>query len=504
MGRILRAAVGLTLAIFAVGAPVIDRADAQTAGPTASQSAKKSAKSAPAAKSGGEDGEGEGGGSSLKSYDAGVRAWQSGKADLAVQQLNGAIGAGKLPPQQMAKALYYRGLAQRKLGKPAMAISDLQSALWLKGALSDAERNDALAARAAAYKEAGIADPLAGKASESAAVVTNTPPPVASPPPPRVSAAQPESRVVPERRVEPEPVSPSVFGETYAPPLARKPDFNALKSQPPTPAPAPVTPTRPQAVAVAPPPAIAAAPNWQTNVRGTTRPAAPAPTTTAALAPPPAPMPAAPSPTVRSAVPAVIPAPIPAAAVPARTPPPVAAARVEPPAPAAPRAEPVVESKPASGGFLSSLFGGISAGSGMPPSPAMPPARTPPPPRVDEDPDLGKSPEGAAPARTRPPGASRVSSLAPTTTGSTAAAKPAATYRLQVASAKSRQEADQVAARIKREQSKAVGQRTVDVDQSAGEGVWRVRVGPYASANEPRNLCVKLRQSGFDCMVVTQ
>jgi cell division protein FtsN len=33
---------------------------------------------------------------------------------------------------------------------------------------------------------------------------------------------------------------------------------------------------------------------------------------------------------------------------------------------------------------------------------------------------------------------------------------------------------------------------------------YRVRVGPYANAKEPRQLCGTLRTSGFDCLVVTK
>ena len=33
---------------------------------------------------------------------------------------------------------------------------------------------------------------------------------------------------------------------------------------------------------------------------------------------------------------------------------------------------------------------------------------------------------------------------------------------------------------------------------------YRVRIGPYADAKEPQQLCGGLRSSGFDCLVVTQ
>lgn len=89
----------------------------------------------------------------------GIDAYAAGKLARAVGALSSAMSTGNLSSQNMARALYFRGLAYRKQGKPAQAISDLTNAVWLKDGLAGAERNDAIAARAAAYKEAGLADP---------------------------------------------------------------------------------------------------------------------------------------------------------------------------------------------------------------------------------------------------------------------------------------------------------------------------------------------------------
>lgn len=32
---------------------------------------------------------------------------------------------------------------------------------------------------------------------------------------------------------------------------------------------------------------------------------------------------------------------------------------------------------------------------------------------------------------------------------------------------------------------------------------YRVRIGPYASAEQPRGLCGTLRKDGYDCLIVT-
>ncbi len=116
----------------------------------------------------------------------GVAALQAGKADVAVQRLSAAISGGGLATQQLARALYHRGLAYRKQSKPALAISDLTQALYLKNGLVDADRTDALANRSAAYSDAGLPDqeesdaPKATIAAATARAPTTAPAPVAA------------------------------------------------------------------------------------------------------------------------------------------------------------------------------------------------------------------------------------------------------------------------------------------------------------------------------------
>lgn len=400
MGRTIGAVVGTALALLALSGAAHN--------PALAQASKKAPAKAAAPKS-----DEEAGAQAMKAYDAGVRAWQSGKPDGAVENLNAAIAAGKLPQQQMARALYYRGLAYRKQGKPALAISDLQSALWLKGALSEAERNEALSARAAAYKEAGVADPQAGKVSESANRIGEAVKTAAAPAGPAAAPASAQPAAAP-----------------------------------------------PQAAASAQPA------DWKTTaVRGAPKTASIANGGAAGAAAP-------------------APAPVQPAAAPV--------AQAEAP-----------KSQGSSGSFLSSMFG---FGGSQKSAADEVPRRVPPPPRVDEDPDKPK-PWGTA--QVRPAGASRVAAAAPSTTGSTtpgsaqqAAAAPAGAFRLQVAAAPTRAEAEKIVTKLKKEQPKAVAQRSVDIAEAGN--VFRVRLGPYATVNEPRNLCVKLRQTGYDCMIVTQ
>jgi hypothetical protein len=93
-----------------------------------------------------------------RAIEAAGKLLRAGKADQAVQTLTAALAGGNLPPAVMAKALYTRGLAYRRQMKPAQAISDLTSALWLKGGLSTDDRADAMKERAAAYRDAGLTE----------------------------------------------------------------------------------------------------------------------------------------------------------------------------------------------------------------------------------------------------------------------------------------------------------------------------------------------------------
>ena len=82
----------------------------------------------------------------------------AGKTEPAVAVLSNVISGGNLPATVMARALYLRGTAYRQQSKPALAISDLTSALWLKSGLNDVDRADATQQRAAAYSEAGLSE----------------------------------------------------------------------------------------------------------------------------------------------------------------------------------------------------------------------------------------------------------------------------------------------------------------------------------------------------------
>jgi hypothetical protein len=115
------------------------------------------AKESPPAEEQGEDTAAKSGVLVQQIFEGGVKAYGVGKYEEAMRAFEAAIRAG-MPSNQMPRVLYYRGLTFRKLGKPGFAVSDLTSALWLKGGLSEAERADAVKNRALAYNESGVAD----------------------------------------------------------------------------------------------------------------------------------------------------------------------------------------------------------------------------------------------------------------------------------------------------------------------------------------------------------
>ena len=91
-----------------------------------------------------------------------MKSYQAGKLEPAVESLSAALRGGGLSSTDMARALFYRGVAYKKQSKPGLAISDLTSSLWLKNGLTDPERANATAERADAYRLAGLGDGNSG------------------------------------------------------------------------------------------------------------------------------------------------------------------------------------------------------------------------------------------------------------------------------------------------------------------------------------------------------
>jgi hypothetical protein len=86
----------------------------------------------------------------------GAAALSAGKYDNAVRMLSSTINSDNASAGDAAKALYLRGIAYRKLGQPARAISDLGAAIFL--GLPDDDRVKALVNRGLAYQAAGLSN----------------------------------------------------------------------------------------------------------------------------------------------------------------------------------------------------------------------------------------------------------------------------------------------------------------------------------------------------------
>ena len=474
-----------------------------------------------------------------RAYAAGTRAFEAGKMGEAVQQLTTALSTGGLPAPQMAKALYYRGVAYRKQGKPAQAISDLTTAVWLKGGLSDADRAQAIDNRQSAYREAGLGD---------------TAPPVVTAP-----AAAP-----------PSPPAPVVIATGPAPA--------------PAPTQAPAAPTA----------APASAPAWQAPAVTTTGVTAAAPAqsgapqqlsdavsgsyVTTSPAPDTSPAPAAPAPAAEE------PAPAPSGsstsggssiagffgnlfwprrarrrfrrALRLATSAPADAAALRSSlrlganhgVASGTRASRDRRSATARAGSHSCCCPRIAARAGsrscLPPHrrPAAPAPLCPPPPASSAEPaptstsgssvasffgNLFSSGSATANGASAPAGewttgtvvASGHDAPPPTTAVQTASlaketfawsepAPPgAAVYRLQVAAVRSRDQAERVIVGLKKEQGFRIGNVEPQIDETVIGSMgtfYRVRLGPYASATEPTQLCKSLKPHGYDCLVVTE
>jgi len=87
----------------------------------------------------------------------GIKAFEGNRLDRAISSLTKALDTGALGKEDLAKALYFRGQAYQKAGRPAEAIADLNSALWLNSGLNDGERQKAESLKVAAYRSAGLA-----------------------------------------------------------------------------------------------------------------------------------------------------------------------------------------------------------------------------------------------------------------------------------------------------------------------------------------------------------
>jgi cell division protein FtsN len=90
---------------------------------------------------------------------------------------------------------------------------------------------------------------------------------------------------------------------------------------------------------------------------------------------------------------------------------------------------------------------------------------------------------------------------------SVALAKPEGKFRIQVGMVRTQAEAQSLAIRVKREHASVLATREPEIDETTVGNMgsfYRVRIGPFASAQEGQAACAKLKGPGIDCLVVAQ
>lgn len=364
--------------------------------------------------------------------EAGINALAQGRAEAAVTSLTSALGSGSLPQAQTARALYYRGVAYRRTAKPALAISDLTSALWIKGGLSDDQRADALQQRTAAYREVGLpdqAEPPGLRAAQAAAKPASGAFTGVAPQAPQAGSSSGGG------------FFSALFGggsTASSPPAAPAPEQRPAPRQPPT----SVSSTSTGSVASTVGPGEAKPPTRSVPVISSAGSSLPVGFQDY-------------SEPVRHVE-------VNTQARARQTPPPatVAGAWEEPKVKAVQQARPATQVAVA----------------------------TPPPP---------PPPSPATTANTAPPQRARTA----------AAPVPSGSLQVQVAAVRSEQEAQGVANRLRTNYAREIGGRTPTVDQTSVGSLgtlYRVQVGPFASARDTEALCARLKGDGMDCRVIGQ
>ncbi|MGE0022727.1 MAG: SPOR domain-containing protein [Hyphomicrobium sp.] len=466
-----------------------------------------------------------------RAYAAGTKAYETGDMAGAEQQLSVALAGGGLPNAQMARALYLRGAAFRRLGRPAQAISDLTTAVWLKGGLSDTDKAKATEERQLAYREAGLGDqaPPIGAApldqsTKTASAPTPTPasgaqvvqvtkqswwdgisvPSISMPSLTGSSSPQPAPAAMTQTAdnsgseggfwsfLSPSP-SPSQTSEGQSATLVAGMAPGASAGTPV--AGTEVQAANPAFVAEAPPPQTS---SWETQTadasvaaQGAGAPVSAAPVSDAYVPPP-------------------------AAAPDAGLNP--LAATSNPAPPQAPVSNPIEGAGTAVTNFFGNMFG---SGSTQAAPPAVTTGSTEQAATWSADNTVvtaqtssmvQRSPDSPPPAEPQelPWGSAEASAPPPAQPTKVATAAPVAAagkYKLQVAAVRSRDEAERLAQSLSGFQPVRDGSVAPEIDETVIGSMgtfYRVRLGPYANAKEPDQLCAALKPQGFDCMVVTQ
>jgi len=459
-----------------------------------------------------------------RAYAAGTKAYEAGDMAGAEQQLSVALSGGGLPNAQMARALYLRGAAYRKLGRPAQAISDLTTAVWLKGGLSDTDKAKATEERQLAYREAGLGEqaPPIGAAPLDQSTKTASAAPATTASGAQVVQVTKQSwwNGMPSLSM-PSLSMPSLTGSSspQPAPAAMAPSAESGEQQggfwsflSPSASPPSETATPQSATLVA---GLAPDASASTPVAGTeVQPANPA----FAGEAPPQPQGSSWETTAQAAPPAGTQV-VSDAYVPPQPGLSSLATPTSNPAPSqAPVSNPLEGAGTAVTNFFGNMFGSGSTQAAQPTAVTTGSTEQP----ATWSPDttvvtaqtssmVQRSPDSPPPAEPQVlPWGSPETALAPAAPVKVATAAPMAAagkYKLQVAAVRSREEAERLAQSLSGFQPVRDGSVAPEIDETVIGSMgtfYRVRLGPYANAKEPDQLCTALKPQGFDCMVVTQ
>jgi SPOR domain len=379
-----------------------------------------------------------------KAYDTGLKAYAAGKYQSAIEALSTAVKSGMLSSPEMAKALLTRGLAYKKDNKPGQSISDLTGAIWLKNGLSASEQKSAIAERSEAYRMAGLPD--TGSTPDQRAIGTPAAPSASS----NASAANVAVNSAPGPNAGSAGLSAAAIAEAAG---AQKSASVSTGSDGTS-----ATVTRPLGSETAPVTGGETTPASSGGIAGffgwsqpSQAPAQPAPASSGSSF----------TKTV-TAIPGNV------------------------------------------SGFFSNMFGGGSSAPAPEPSPS-PSVMTASTNASAPETSSWSSATSIAAGGQRENLRAEKASYAPEPHPTASVARKGK-YKIHIAALRSKAQAEALAQKLIAEHGRELGNHVPVVDAAVIGSMgtfYRVRIAGYASQEEPRGLCNKLRSSGLDCLVVT-
>lgn len=151
-------------------------------------------------------------------------------------------------------------------------------------------------------------------------------------------------------------------------------------------------------------------------------------------------------------------------------------------------------------GFFSNMFGGGS------PTPAPPPEVSSSVTTASMSPAVPETSSWSNATSVAPGGPAKPTKVALAADSKSKSVATKGKYKIHIAALRSRAEAEALAQNLVAQHGSDLSDHVPTVDEAVIGSMgtfYRVRIGGYASQEEPRGLCNKLRSSGLDCLVVT-